>query len=73
MFTALVMIMAERRRMQDARSLRFRVPRKSTRLPESGTSSAVLGLKDHNSPAEVVTGKMVDVPGIVRTYTHFWA
>ncbi|TMI78636.1 MAG: Lrp/AsnC family transcriptional regulator, partial [Bacillati bacterium ANGP1] len=31
---------------------------------------AVLRLKDYNELAEVVTGKMGEIPGIVRTNTH---
>lgn len=72
MFTAFVMIQAERRRLQDV----------ARRLAEiSGVEEvysitgdwdiiAVLRLKDYNDLAEIVTGKMVEVPGIVRTNTH---
>ena len=72
MFTAFVMIQAERRRLQEvARSL-AEIPGVEEVYSVTGDWDviAVLRLKDYNDLAEVVTGKMVEVPGIVRTNTH---
>ena len=72
MFTAFVMIQAERRRLQEvARSL-AEIPGVEEVYSVTGDWDviAVLRLKDYNDLAEVVTGKMVEIPGIVRTNTH---
>jgi DNA-binding Lrp family transcriptional regulator len=72
MFTAFVMIQAERRRMQEVARRLAEIPGVDAVYSVTGEWDiiAVLRLKDYNDLAEIVTGKMVDVPGIVRTTTH---
>ncbi len=72
MFTAFVMIQAERRRMQDVARQLAEIPGVAEVYSVTGEWDiiAVLRLKDYNDLAEIVTGRMVEVPGIVRTNTH---
>jgi DNA-binding Lrp family transcriptional regulator len=72
MFTAFVMIQAERRRMQDVARRVAEIPGVEEVYSITGEWDiiAVLRLKDYSDLAEIVTGKMVEVPGIVRTNTH---
>jgi len=72
MFTAFVMIQAERRRMQDVARQLAEIPGVAEVYSVTGEWDiiAVLRLKDYNDLADIVTGKMVEVPGIVRTNTH---
>ncbi len=72
MFTAFVMIQAERRRLQDVARQLAEIPGVEEVYSITGDWDiiAVLRLKDYNDLAEIVTGKMVEVPGIVRTNTH---
>jgi DNA-binding Lrp family transcriptional regulator len=72
MFTAFVMIQAERRRLQDVARHLAEIPGVDEVYSVTGEWDivAVLRLKDYNALAEIVTGKMVEVPGIVRTNTH---
>ncbi len=72
MFTAFVMIQAERRRMQDVARQLAEIPGVAEVYSVTGEWDiiAVLRLKDYNDLADIVTGRMVEVPGIVRTNTH---
>ncbi len=72
MFTAFVMIQAERRRLQDVARHLAEIPGVDEVYSVTGEWDivAVLRLKDYNALAEIVTGKMGEVPGIVRTNTH---
>lgn len=72
MFTAFVMIQAERRRVQEVARRLAEIPGVDEVYSVTGEWDiiAVLRLKDYGDLAEIVTGKMVEVPGIVRTNTH---
>ena len=72
MFTAFVMIQAERRRMQDVARRMAEIPGVEEVYSITGDWDiiAVLRLKEYHDLAEIVTGKMVEIPGIVRTNTH---
>ena len=72
MFTAFVMIQAERRRMQDVARRMAEIPGVEEVYSITGDWDiiAVLRLKEYDDLAEIVTGKMVEIPGIVRTNTH---
>jgi len=72
MFTAFVMIQAERRKMQDVARQIAEIPGVEEVYSVTGEWDiiAVLRLKDYNDLAELVTGRMVEVAGIVRTTTH---
>ncbi len=72
MFTAFVMIQAERRRVQDVARQLAEIPGIEEVYSVTGDWDiiAVLRLKDYDDLAEIVTGKMIEVPGIVRTTTH---
>ncbi len=72
MFTAFVMIQAERPRLQDVARQIAEIPGVEEVYSVTGEWDiiAVLRLKDYDSLATIVTDKMVDVPGIVRTNTH---
>lgn len=72
MFTAFVMIQAERRRMQDVARRLAEIPGVEEVYSVTGEWDiiAVLRLKDYDGLAEIVTGRMVEIPGIVRTNTH---
>jgi DNA-binding Lrp family transcriptional regulator len=72
MFTAFVMIQAERRRLQDVARRLAEIPGVEEVYSVTGEWDiiAVLRLKDYDGLAEIVTGRMVEIPGIVRTNTH---
>ena len=72
MFTAFVMIQAERRRMQDVARRLAEIPGVEEVYSVTGEWDiiAVLRLKEYDDLAEIVTGRMVEIPGIVRTNTH---
>jgi DNA-binding Lrp family transcriptional regulator len=72
MFTAFVLIQAERRRLQDVARQLAEIPGVDEVYSVTGEWDiiAVLRLKDYNDLAEIVTGSMVEVPGILRTNTH---
>jgi DNA-binding Lrp family transcriptional regulator len=72
MFTAFVMIQAERRRVQDVARQLAEIPGIEEVYSVTGDWDiiAVVRLKDYDDLAEIVTGKMIEVPGIVRTTTH---
>jgi DNA-binding Lrp family transcriptional regulator len=72
MFTAFVMIQAERRRMQEVARRLAEIPGVEEVYSVTGEWDiiAVLRLKDYDDLAEIVTGRMVEIPGIVRTNTH---
>jgi DNA-binding Lrp family transcriptional regulator len=72
MFTAFVMIQAERRRMQEIARKLAEIPGVEEVYSVTGEWDiiAVLRLKDYDDLAEIVTGRMVEIPGIVRTNTH---
>lgn len=72
MFTAFVMIQAERRRMQEVARRLAETPGVEEVYSVTGEWDiiAVLRLKDYDELAEIVTGRMVEIPGIVRTNTH---
>jgi DNA-binding Lrp family transcriptional regulator len=72
MFTAFVMIQAERRRIQDVARRIAEIPGVEEVYSVTGEWDiiAVLRLKDYNDLAGIVTGTMVEVPGILRTNTH---
>ena len=72
MFTAFVMIQAERRRMQDVARRLAEIPGVEEVYSVTGEWDivAVLRLKEYEDLAEIVTGRMVEIPGIVRTNTH---
>lgn len=72
MFTAFVMIQAERRKMQDVARKIAEIPGVEEVYSVTGDWDiiAVLRLKDYNDLADLVTGRMVEVAGIVRTNTH---
>ncbi|HKV44014.1 MAG TPA: Lrp/AsnC ligand binding domain-containing protein [bacterium] len=72
MFTAFVMIQAERRRMQDVARRMAEIPGVEEVYSVTGDCDiiAVLRLKEYDDLAEIVTGKMGEIPGIVRTNTH---
>ena len=72
MFTAFVMIQAERKRMQEVARRLAEIAGVEEVYSVTGEWDiiAVLRLKDYDSLAEIVTGRMVEIPGIVRTNTH---
>ena len=72
MFTAFVMIQAERRRMQEVARRIAEIPGVEEVYSVTGEWDiiAVLRLKEYDDLAEIVTGRMVEIPGIVRTNTH---
>jgi len=72
MFTAFVMIQAERRRMQDVARRMAEIPGVEEVYSITGDWDiiAVLRLKEYDGLAEIVTGRMAEIPGIVRTNTH---
>lgn len=72
MFTAFVLIQAERRRLQDVARQLAEIPGVDEVYSVTGEWDiiAVLRLKDYSDLADIVTGRMVEVPGIVRTNTH---
>jgi len=72
MFTAFVMVQAERRRMQDvARGLaEIQGVEEVYSVTGEWDIIAVVRLKEYDDLAEIVTGKMVQIPGILRTNTH---
>jgi DNA-binding Lrp family transcriptional regulator len=72
MFTAFVMIQAERRRMQDVARRMAEIAGVEEVYSVTGDWDiiAVLRLKEYDDLAEIVTGKMREIPGIVRTNTH---
>jgi DNA-binding Lrp family transcriptional regulator len=72
MFTAFVLIQAERRRLQDVARQLAEISGVDEVYSVTGEWDiiAVLRLKDYNDLAEIVTGRMVEVPGILRTNTH---
>ena len=72
MFTAFVMIQAERRRMQEVARGLAEIPGVEEVYSVTGEWDivAVLRLKEYDDLAEIVTGRMVEIPGIVRTNTH---
>lgn len=72
MFTAFVLIQAERRRLQDVARQLAEIPGVDEVYSVTGEWDiiAVLRLKDYTDLAEIVTGSMVEVPGILRTNTH---
>lgn len=72
MFTAFVMIQAERRRTQDVARQLAEIPGVAEVYSVTGEWDiiAVLRLKDYSELADTVTGRMVEIPGITRTNTH---
>ncbi len=72
MFTAFVLIQAERRRLQDVARQLAEIPGVDEVYSVTGEWDiiTVLRLKDYSDLADIVTGRMVEVPGIVRTNTH---
>ena len=72
MFTAFVMIQAERRRMRDVARRLAELDGVEEVYSVTGEWDiiAVLRLKDYDALAETVTGRMVEIPGITRTNTH---
>ena len=72
MFTAFVMIQAERRQTQEVARRLAEIPGVEEVYSITGEWDiiAVLRLKDYGDLAEIVTGKMVGIPGILRTNTH---
>jgi DNA-binding Lrp family transcriptional regulator len=72
MFTAFVMIQAERRRMQEVARRLAEIPGVEEVYSVTGEWDiiAVLRLKEYDDLAEIVTGRMVEIPGLVRTNTH---
>lgn len=72
MFTAFVLIQAERRRLQDVARQLAEIPGVDEVYSVTGEWDiiAVLRLKDYSDLADIVTGRMGEVPGIVRTNTH---
>jgi DNA-binding Lrp family transcriptional regulator len=71
-FTAFVLIQAERRRLQDVARQLAEITGVDEVYSVTGEWDiiAVLRLKDYTDLADVVTGRMGEVPGIVRTNTH---
>ena len=72
MFTAFVMIQAERRRLHDVARQLAEIPGVDEVYSVTGEWDiiAVLRLKNYDDLAELVTGKIAEVAGIVRTTTH---
>ena len=72
MFTAFVMIQAERRQTQEVARRLAEIPGVEEVYSITGEWDiiAVLRLKDYGDLAEIVTEKMVGIPGILRTNTH---
>ncbi|HXX37047.1 MAG TPA: Lrp/AsnC ligand binding domain-containing protein [bacterium] len=72
MFTAFVMIQTERRHTQDVARQLAEIPGVAEVYSVTGEWDiiAVLRLKDYQDLADTVTGKMIEIPGIVRTNTH---
>ncbi len=72
MFTAFVLIQAERRRLQDVARQLAEITGVDEVYSVTGEWDiiAVLRLKDYTDLADIVTGRMGEVPGIVRTNTH---
>jgi DNA-binding Lrp family transcriptional regulator len=72
MFTAFVMIQAERRRIADVARGMAEIPGVEEVYSVTGEWDIIAVLKLHNYEdlAELVTARMTEVPGIVRTNTH---
>jgi DNA-binding Lrp family transcriptional regulator len=72
MFTAFVMIQAERRRMREVarRLAELEGVEEVYSVTGEWDIIAVLRLKNYDDLAETVTGRMVEIPGITRTNTH---
>ena len=72
MFTAFIMIQAERRLIQDVARALAEIPGIAEVYSVTGEWDiiAVLRLRDYSDLADTVTGRMVEIPGIVRTNTH---
>jgi DNA-binding Lrp family transcriptional regulator len=72
MFTAFVFFQTERRRTQDVARQLAEIPGVAEVYSITGEWDvvAVLRLKEFGDLADVVTGKMVEIPGIIRTNTH---
>lgn len=72
MFTAFVMIQAERRRIPDVARRLAEIPGVEEVYSVTGEWDiiAVLKLRDYDELADLVTSRMTEVPGIVRTNTH---
>jgi len=72
MFTAFVMIQAERRRIPDVARRIAEIPGVEEVYSVTGDWDIIAVLKLHNYEdlADLVTTRMTDVPGIVRTNTH---
>lgn len=72
MFTAFVFFQTERRRTQDVARQLAEIPGVAEVYSITGEWDiiAVLRLKDYTQLSDTVTGKMVEIPGIVRTNTH---
>lgn len=72
MFTAFVMIQAERRRIPDVARRLAEIPGVEEVYSVTGEWDiiAVLKLRDYDDLADLVTSRMTEVPGIVRTNTH---
>ncbi len=72
MFTAFVMIQAERRLVHDVARQIAEIPGVEEVYSVTGEWDiiAVLRLKNYDDLAETVTGRMSEVPGIIRTNTH---
>jgi len=72
MFTAFVMIQAERRRIPDVARRIAEIPGVEEVYSVTGDWDiiAVLRLHNYEDLADLVTTRMTDVPGIVRTNTH---
>ena len=72
MFTAFVFVQTERRRTQEVARQLTEIPGVAEVYSITGEWDiiAVLRLRDYNDLSDTVTGKMVEIPGIVRTNTH---
>jgi len=72
MFTAFVMLQTERRRTQDVARALAEIPGVAEVYSVTGEWDiiAVLRLRDYADLADTVTGKMMEIAGIVRTNTH---
>jgi DNA-binding Lrp family transcriptional regulator len=72
MFTAFVMIQAERRRIADVARRLAEISGVEEVYSVTGEWDiiAVLKLRNYEDLADLVTSKMTDVPGILRTNTH---
>jgi DNA-binding Lrp family transcriptional regulator len=71
-FTAFVFFQTERRRTQDVARQLAEIPGVAEVYSITGEWDiiAVLRLKDYHQLSDTVTGKMVEIPGIIRTNTH---